>query len=109
MLYRPDFLNLTISALAFFMLIEPFGIAKSTKHSKLFLKLFVLSIISMFYDALFLFIMTNAWNNDRNPEDGGLLINLRRFSLAISYISFFLRSLIMYTFWRLHIEQEEPD
>lgn len=54
---------------------------------------------SLFYD-LFWFGMISSQYDQDTKYDGGLERNIRKFSLTMAYISFFLRILVALVFWK---------
>ena len=81
--FRPDFINLTICAVAIYMLNNTERIKRIT------FRMLVLGIfISLLYD-IFFFIL--GGQSGDQPYDGGVEKGVRNFSMTMSYISFFFR------------------
>jgi len=55
--------------------------------------------ISLFYDLFFFGMMTNEYGVDQK-YDGGMENTVRRFSLYMSYTSFFFRIIVALVFWK---------
>ena len=100
--HRPDFLNLTLSLIGFSIFHNPKveGFAKVIKTPSLLEALFYSSLVSLISDIAYLLVNTTSLNSNLYPCDGGLELNLRRISLALSFISFFFRFSIVYVTWR---------
>jgi hypothetical protein len=85
MFARPDFFNLTICTVALYMM---FHIERITK---LRFKILVLGIFLTLLMDLFWFFMNHTEYSEEPKADGSNEINIRRFSLLMSYCSFVLR------------------
>ncbi|CDW81271.1 UNKNOWN [Stylonychia lemnae] len=102
MIYRPDFFNLTVAIFGSILSFDSTKHLHQHKDSQFYLKMFCLSIATILYDVVFLIQVTSVWTSYQNAQDGGVTLNLRRASLAMSYISLFFRIGIVYLFWRLY-------
>lgn len=81
--FRTDFLNVTVCTSAIYMILNTDKVKKWT------FKVLVLGIIlSQIYDLVW-FLFIQDFNND--SQDGGVEKAVRRFSLTVSYLSFFFR------------------
>jgi len=60
---------------------------------------------SLFYD-LFWFGMKTAEYDQDQKADGGMERNIRRFSLYMSYASFFVRLLVALVYWKDSLDYE---
>jgi hypothetical protein len=63
-------------------------------------------VVSLFYDVIWLFLKSGEFHTDASPEDGGMGVSLRRFSLYISYINFFFRIFMTLVFWKDSLDFE---
>ena len=100
--YRPDFLNLTLSLIGFSIFHSPKanGFSNVIRTQSLLQTLFQATVFSLASDVVYLVANTTSLNSNIYPCDGGLELNLRRISLALSFISFFFRFSIIYVTWR---------
>ena len=73
MLKRPAFVNITVAALAFYVLENPQNISRQT-----FRGLVLLIVLSWVYDFIWLFFI-DASVSEEDEEDGGNEYKLRRF------------------------------
>ena len=81
--FRPDFINLTVCIVAFYML------SNTDRIKRVTFRMLVFGIfLSLLYD-IFFFIL-NQQGGDQ-AYDGGVEKGVRNFSLTMSYISFFFR------------------
>ena len=99
MFLRPDFLNLTVCIIGIYMM---FSIDTISKGKFRMLVLGVL--ISIFYDLAWFFLKHSEYVADDKINDGSAETTIRKFSLTISYASFFFRVseyelLYIYSFW----------
>jgi len=78
---RADFITLTIVCITFYMLENTENLRRST-----FRNLVGLIMVSLVYDIFWFNINGNA-----DDGDGGMEASIRKFSLLMSYISFFFR------------------
>eukprot|EP00347_Sterkiella_histriomuscorum_P010402 403376441 len=101
MLYRPDFLNLTVSMFGSILTFDSTSHLHEHKGKVFYFGMFVLAILTVLYDVIFLSLAAGPWSNYQNAHDGGVELTLRRIVLAISFISLFFRVGIVYIFWKL--------
>lgn len=85
MFYRPDYINLTISTVALYMMFNTDSI------TKIRFRLLVVGIIMTLIFDLFWFALKHYEYSVSSSEDGGLESGLKKTVLAVSYISFFFR------------------
>ena len=86
MFLRPDFLNLTICMMGLFLM---FNLDRVSRGKFRVLVLGV--VLSMVYDGLWFYLKHSEYMADESKNDGSAETNLRKFSLTISYASFFFR------------------
>lgn len=88
MFLRPDFLNLTVCLLGLYMMFNIDMISK-TKFRMLVLGIF----LSLIYDIIWFYIKHSeyAGGSDLTKSDGNTEVAIRKFSLLVSYTSFFFR------------------
>ena len=85
MFMRPDFFNLTICTTALYMMFN------TDKITKLRFKVLVFGIlITLIYDLIWFFMKHNEYSEEPK-SDGSGEVNVRKFSLMMSYASFILR------------------
>jgi hypothetical protein len=85
MMNRPDFFNLTICTVGLYMMFH------TERITKLRFKLLVFAIfITLIYDLIW-FILKHTEYSEEPKADASNEINVRRFSLMMSYASFILR------------------
>ena len=85
MMSRPDFFNLTICTIGVFMMFN------TDRITKLRFKLLVVGIlITIIYDLIWFFMNHFEYSEEPKADASGE-INVRRFSLMMSYASFILR------------------
>src|SRR5437660_1111422 len=101
MFQRPDFLNLCLASIALATQLESITFVNKWVDIYKYTIFFYWSLIAFVFDVMFLFVMTQYWNSDDYPEDGGVQRNVRRISLAVSYISFFFRPVVIFVFFKL--------
>ena len=82
---RPDFLTTLVCVLAIFYLNDNDDINRDQ-----FRFLPVLLLISIAYDALWLFYLQDD-EKEGQIEEGGILLTIIEFSLTISYVNFFFK------------------
>ncbi len=56
-------------------------------------------VITLFYDMLWFYLKSIEYSSD-STVDGGVEKGIRKFSLYMSYISFFFRILMALVFWK---------
>lgn len=90
MIYRPDFINMTICITALYMMFTPHRITK-TKFRFLVLAI----IFTLIYDLLWFFLMHTEYSTE-TKSDGSGEASLRKFSLMVSYASYLLRVTLLF-------------
>ena len=94
MLKRPAFVNITVAALAFYVLENPQNISRQT-----FRGLVLLIVLSWVYDFIWLFFI-DASVSEEDEEDGGNEYKLRRFIRVLSYIALMFKVILVLVFWK---------
>ncbi len=94
MLKRPAFVNITVAALAFYVLENPQNISRQT-----FRGLVLLIVLSWVYDFIWLFFI-DASVSEEDEEDGGNEYKLRRFIRLLSYIALMFKVILVLVFWK---------
>lgn len=92
---RPDFLTTLVCVLAIFYLNDNDDINRDQ-----FRFLPVLLLISIAYDALWLFYLQDD-EKEGQIEEGGILLTIIEFSLTISYVNFFFKFLVFFVLWKV--------
>jgi hypothetical protein len=86
MFLRPDFLNLTICLVGLYMMFN------TDRITKLKFRMLVLGVaISIVYDLIWFIIKHTEYAPDETKSDGNVEAAIKKFSLFISYTSFFFR------------------
>ena len=98
---RPDFLNLTICAIALLQLNSIQTVRKTT-----FRWLIVGIMVSFIYDIFWLSMEWEEFEDDltETKEDGKIEQGVKQFSLYISVVSLFFRIIVISAFWRASID-----
>ena len=86
MFLRPDFLNLTICVMGLYMM---FNIELISKGK--FRILVVGILLSLIYDGVWFYLKHSEYAADASKSDGSAEAVVRKFSLVVSYASFFFR------------------
>lgn len=100
--HRSDFINLSICVLSLFIIENTDEVKRKTFRNLLFCV-----IGSLFYDLIWMLIYTYDWNNDTAIYDGGAEVKIRRFSLSVTYISFFFRLFVILVYWKASMDFEK--
>jgi len=90
--FRADFINLTVCITGFYMIYNTDHVKKWT-FQMLVLGIFLTMLIDIFF-----FVMNDYGIESKG--DGGLESGVRRFSLNMSYASFFFRIIVALVFWK---------
>ena len=94
MFKRPAFVNITVAALALYVLDNPQNISRQT-----FRGLVLLLVLSWAYDFIWLFFI-DASVSEEDEEDGGNEYKLRRFIRLLSYIALMFKVILVLVFWK---------
>lgn len=63
--------------------------------------------ISVIYDLVWIALKTNEFSSEKtNPEDGGIELGVRRFSLNMSYLNFFVKLVVALVYWKDSLDFE---
>ena len=92
--FRTDFINLTVCIVAIYMINNTEDIKKWT-----FRLLVGMIMLSLIYDLLWFYHNHSDYLNE-HKEDGGVEKGIRKFSLYVSWASFFWRFIVMFVFWK---------
>lgn len=98
MFYRSDFFNMNICVVALYMLLNNERITHYT-----FRMLVFAVFISLIYDLIW-FAMKASEYSTESKNDSGMEKNVKRFSLYMSYISFFIRLLVALVYWKASLD-----
>lgn len=93
---RTDFINLTLSAVGFMLTYDNSNHFKIKKDQGFYLKLFVVALASLLYDAVYLSIVFKQWNP--LPGETSLEVIIRHISTILSIVSLAFRFLILNLF-----------
>lgn len=94
MFKRPAFVNITVAALALYVLDNPQNISRQT-----FRGLVLLLVLSWAYDFIWLFFIDSSVSEE-DEEDGGNEYKLRRFIRLLSYIALMFKVILVLVFWK---------
>jgi len=105
-LFKPDFWNLSIVVMAFYLL-PPVQLREdqnSPRSKKKVIRVCVFMIfLSFFWDIIWLILHWNIWWGI-NKYDGDIELGFRRFWLIGTIVSLFLRLIIFIIFWRMSLD-----
>ena len=99
--HRTDFINLTICAVAIFVMQNIHAVSKN--H---FRYLVGGIFISLVYDILWLVFVAGAYAASSEKADGGTEDGIRKFSMIVSVISFVFRIFMAIVFWKDSLDYE---
>ena len=99
--YKADFVNLTVCTIAIYILTN----AKDAKP-KHFRYLVVGTIVSFFYDLVWLFLRGGELAGD-DEEDGGMESSVRKFSLWMTLIGLIFKVIMTFVFWMASLKFED--
>jgi len=98
--YKADFINLTIAALAIFLL------TNADQAKKNYFRLLTISTAGSLVLDLMWFMLRNRGGKG-NQEVEGLEGSIMMFSMTMAYISFVLKIVMIIVFWRTSISFED--
>jgi hypothetical protein len=60
-------------------------------------------VISWIFDLIWIVIHTSSWWHEVN-YDGNLELGMRRFTIIVTFISFFFRIIVFLVFWKISVD-----
>ncbi len=93
MLFRPDFMSMTVVAIGIYAVVNPHSVRREQ-----FRLLVIFVLITFVYDLVFLLFLRSI--EDEDEVNSQMAINVRRLAYFFCWISFALRPVVLLVFWK---------